>query len=469
MSSKKMKLMILVLVVLLVCGIGGYLIADAVITKKENAIAEEEASMHLFSFDPNAINTVTLDTKEGFFKMEIVDSTWAITETDYPNEFVLNTAYVNTLCSYMCELTALTKFSSDPEKLADYGLEDPVVLTCSNGSTSYTLHIGNATPTQEYFYAKLPDNDTVFGIDYEYGSLFYGDTAYLKSSYLINCLDIDIAEISLERDNEMVFDLVQKDGGWTIKAPMKDAEIDSAQVNSLLSSLVRLELNSFVGLTSEGIDPADYDLDNPFSTLTVKSTDGKETIIDFAPYDVNDGIVYLLYRNEQEVATISQGNVGFLNTQLSELLSEYILPVDFYSVASVDASVDDISFRMEIDADAQQYRFDGLNVAELGTEGPATFRSLYDTMCYLSFEELDLKANVDVTAEPAAVFHYTMADGTETELSLIAADDSTYYAIVDGEYTGMTVRRRSLSGSTGVLTFHERMMDLIAESQSNAS
>ncbi len=469
MSSRKMKQLVIVMVILLVCAIGGYLIADAVIQKKEDAIAQEEASLHLFSFDPNAVNAVTLDAKQGFFRIETADSSWAVTETDYPHDFVLNTAYVNIVCSYMSELTALTKFDSSPEKLADYGLADPVVLTCYAGDTAYTLHVGNATPTQEYFYVKRPDQETVFGVKFDEGSLLTGDMAYLKSPYMLYYSDVDIAGISLERDGELIYDFDLGENSWNLTAPLAGAPVNSAQVNSLLTALARLEVEGFLGMVADGVDPAEYGLDKPYATLTVQGTDGSEVIIDFAPYDANDGIVHLLYRNEQEVASMAQGNLGFLNTELMELLQTKILPMDYFSVASLDVAVDDITFRMEMDAASGKQIFEGIDMTTLGTEGPTTFRSLYDTVANIAFEDLQPDADVDLTAEPAAVFHYTMADGTERELSLIAADDSLYYAIVDGEYTGMTVRRRSLSGSTGVLTFHERMMDLIADKQSNES
>ena len=469
MSSKTMKRMVIILAALLVCAIAGYLIADGILKKQEQAVADEEASMHLFSFDPNSIDKVTLDTKEGHFQMEIVDSTWAITDSDYPHEFVLNSAYVSTVCSYLSELTALTKFESAEASLADYGLEDPVVLTCSAGGTDYVLHVGNATPTREYFYAMVPGNDTVFGIDYEYGSVFYGDTSYLKSPYMLNYYDVDIAEMLLEREGEIVFDLVQKDHIWTMQAPLENGNIDSAQVNSMLSSLVRIRVEGFVGLTSEGISLKNYGLDKPYASLTVRSTDGSETIVDFAPYDVNDGTVYVLFRNEQEVATMMQGDANFINTKLSELMNENIMQVDFNQTAAVDAVVDDLTFHMEMDAASETYSIDGIDISTMGKEVSSEFRAVFDTMSNLKFEELDLTSEVDVTAEPAVVFHYTMQDGTERELSLIEAEDSLYFALVDGEYTGMTVRRRSLSGSTGVLTFHERLMDAIADAQADES
>ncbi len=469
MSSRKLKRLVLILVVLLVFALGGYLITDSIMKKKEQAAADEEASMHLFSFDPISISKVTMDTKAGSFVMDFADSTWKITETDYPYDITLNTAYISTICSYMSELTAVTKFDSSPDKLADYGLAEPTVLVCSTGSTEYTLHLGNATPTQEYFYAMVPGNDTVYGIAFDQGSILCGDIAKLKSPYMLNYNDADICALTLERENEVIFDLEKKNDLWAINAPLKDANISSATVNSLITALVRLEIDTFVGTKAEGISPEQYKLDKPYATLTVKSTEGKETIIDFAPHDAHDGVLYILYRNEQEVATMAQSSTNFINAELSELMNKEILLMDYYQTASVDAVVDDISFRMEMDEENGIRVFDGMDITALGAEGITTFRALFDTMSNLSFEELQLDADVDVTAEPAVSFRYTMQDGTERELALIPADDSTYWALVDGEYTGLTVRRRSLSGTSGVLTFHERMTDLIADSESSES
>lgn len=470
MSSKTMKRFILILVVLLLCALGGYLIADTVMKQKEKAIAEEQASLHLFHFDPNAVESVTLDGKDGFFRFTFQDADWKITETDYTRDITINPAYLSTVCSYMSELTALTKFESSPEKLADYGLDDPVTLTCHIGDTEHTLYIGNPTPTNEYFYAKLPDNETVFGLDFTHGSILYGDILMIKSSWMLNYFENEICEIRLERDKKLVYDL-KRDTLWTMLAPIEGGNIDSAMVDSMLTNLVRFELDSYVDIRNENHDLSKYGLDDIYATLRVNDINGKETIIDFAHSDPNNGVVYLYYRNENEIATITQNQSNFLNTQLKELMRDEVMKMDYYTTASVDAVVDDIAFRMEMDEANGIRTLDGVDITALGAEAITTFRALYDTMSNLAFEDLLPDEQVDVTAEPAATFRYTMQDGTVSELALIPADDEelTYYALIDGEYSGMTVRRRELSGTSGVLTFHERMMDFLADSQSAES
>ncbi|MBR4100409.1 MAG: DUF4340 domain-containing protein [Oscillospiraceae bacterium] len=462
MSSKKMKGLILILVVLLVLAIGGYLIADAIISAREKKEAEELASMTLFSFDPLTIDEVTLDTKQGFFRFNVQDSVWAIAETDYKNPITLNPSYISTICSYMGGLTASTKFNADLEKLENYGLADPVVLTCSAGNKDYTLHVGNATPTQEYFYVMVPGNDTVYGIEYEQGVILYGDPQALKTPYMINDTEVDLVEVSLERDGKLVFDMVTKDNHWKMAAPLPNANIVSSEVNSMLTSLTRLMFESYVGVVGDSCKPADYGLSKPYATLTVKNVKGEKTVIDFAKPDPNNGVTHVLLHNTNEIAAMETGHLNFLSVEISEFIEPRLLYLPMNEVKALDVSVDDITFRMELDAETGMQKFNGTDISTLEENAAATFKLLYESVAYLEFDTLDVDAQVDVTAEPAAVFRYTKADGTETQLSLIAIDDTSYYAVIDGEYTHMTVRRRSLSGNTGVLNFYERMMDMSA-------
>ncbi len=464
MSSKKMLRMTLILIGVLILALGGYFLVDFIARQEEDAVKAEEASLHLFEFDPNSIVKVTLDTSEGHFEMEMQTEGWVLTETDYPHEFQLNTSYVSTVCSYMCELTAEKKFvDTDEQDLSNFGLADPVVLTCTDSKgTDYTLHVGAASPTQEYFYVQKPGEETVFGVPYDRGAVFTGSVAYLRNSYLVQAFDVNIREISLETPDAVVFDLVNESGYWEMLAPLKDAQVDAAQVKSLITSLVRLELTSYLEMVDENTNFQAYGLDKPNYTLTVKQVDGTVSTMDFSAIDENDTYVYVHYRENGEIAALSTSISGFLKTSTSELLESRIHYVDFAQAASVDVVADDLQFRMEMDAASGTYKLDDVDITALGDSAVSTFRSLFDTMSHLSFDSLDLEASV-TEQEPTFTFLYTMQDGSQTEVSLIPFGDNTYWALKDGEYTGMIIRRRALSGNMGVLTFYEKMMDTIAE------
>ncbi len=470
MGSKKMRWLVLILIGVLVLSIAGYLAVDAVMKQKEAAEAEEAASLVLFNFDSNTIDTVTLQTKEGDFTMEMnEEGMWVLTETTYEYLFELNSSYVTTVCSYMSTLTAEKKFNADLNNLAAYGLEDPVVLTCSAGEQQYTLYVGSPTATQENFYVMVPGNDTVFGISYEYGALFYGDTSYLKTPYMLNELDVDICGITLIRDGTTAFRLEQNDNIWNMEEPLPDANINHANVSSMISALVRLQLEAHLELRSESTDLSEYGLDEPAYTLIVDTNDGEQTKIMFSSFDFDSTYVYLLYEDTGEIVSMTKGNAGFLNTTIDEFLNSRVLELSLSDVAALDVTVDDIAFRMEMDNAGGQYAYNDIDIDELGEDAVSMFEMLFATISNIEFDSIDLEADVALEQEPAAAFCYTLTDGTQTQLSLIAIDDTTYWAVIDGEYTGMIVRRRALSSNSGVLTYYEKMTDLLAELQKSDS
>ncbi len=467
MNSKKMRWLILILIAVLALSIGGYLLVDALMKKKEAAEAEEAASLHLFSFDANSIQQLSLNAKEGDFVMQLsADGEWELTETTYTYQFDLNTAYVTTVCSYMSALTAEKKFNVDTGNLEPYGLADPVVLTCTDtAGRQYTLHVGNATATQEYFYVMVPGNDTVFGIAYDTGVLFTGDTAYLKNSYMLNCMDVNVTEFELTRGGETVVDLEQRDNLWHMNAPMENANVNSANVGSMLSNVTRLELDSYLELRSDSTDLSKYGLDDPYYTLRVKTVDDEEIVIHYSSPEFDGTYIYLLYESTGEIASMTKSAASFLAMDISEVLSSKVLEQNMAGVSALDVQVDDIEFRMEMDSANAQYVYNDVDIDALGDDAVTMFEYLYATVSNLTYESMDLDADVDLEKEPAIVFHYTLTDGSETELTLIAIDDTTYWAVVDGSYTGMIVRRRSISGNSGVLTYYEKMNDLLAELQ----
>jgi hypothetical protein len=110
------------------------------------------------------------------------------------------------------------------------------------------------------------------------------------------------------------------------------------------------------------------------------------------------------------------------------------------------------------------YTFDDIDISDM-EDVLSTSKSLFNTVSNLEYEELVLDAQPDIDGEPDAVFRYTLLDGTETELSLYSIDDTTYWAFVDGSFTHMTVRRRSLSSNSGVLNFYEKVTDALADAE----
>lgn len=454
MSSRKMKWMIAGMAALLLVAAGGYAAVDHVMQQRERAEWEEKSSLQLFSFDASAVQTLTYDTPEGHFQFDLNENTWYLTDTDYVYTFSANSYYLSTVCSTMCSLTAMKKFDMKDRDLSSFGLDEPIIADCFDGFSHNTLYIGSESATKEYCYVMLPGDDTVYGIDYSTGLAINGQLANLKDPYLIDAADVNICGLRLENGDETTFDVFSEDGVWELKEPRSSASLNAANIKEMITAIVRTQVDRFIERRSEDTDMEQYGLDKPITTLTLTKTDGTQRIIDFSK---KDSSVYAYFRDTQEIASVS--TVDFLASTLSDIINQNVYNINPEDATAVDVKVHDLEFHMDVDAANGQYALDGRDVDALGNDAVSTFLYLFKTMSTLSFEELDMDADPPAPTDAPVVFRYTMLDGTVNAVELTEKEENLYYAFVNGTYTGMLVRERSLSGSTGVVSFYEKMND----------
>lgn len=467
MSTKKMKVLVIALVIMLIVAICAYIAVDTLKSREEQAALEEQKSLSLFSFDADSIDKVEISLPEGNFTIENTAEGWAITETDYEYTIALNAYYINTICSYMSDLTALKKLSISTDELSGYGLDTPQKLTCRQGSEDYTIYLGNPSATEEYYYIMLPDDPVVYAIDFTEGQIMKGGLSYLKDPYMITWMDVNISYVRLTNKNNTIFEIEKDDSGkWQMEAPLKHSPLNAANINSMLTAVTRLQIEKFVKMAESPQDLIDYHLDAPAYQFALKTDSGETMTIDFADFDQNDGSAYLVYEESGQIASMTISSVSFLQTQASEIMTDKIYSPEITEVSALDVTVDDIHFTMNMNHEESKAYFqsdalaDQIEISGNEDEIQKTYNQLYLSAANLTYDSLDLDSESDQEAEPSVIFHYTLTDGTETELTLIPTDDTYYQAFLDGEYTGKIVRRRALSGNAGVLTYYEKLLDL---------
>ncbi len=463
MSSKKIRIALIAMLVLLGAAGGGYALVDHMKKQEEQAAMEEAASLKLFSFSTSDITGVDITNPDGHFKIDAANGVWTLTETDYPHTFTLNEYYLNVISTSMSDLTALRKIDADASQLASYGLDAPVTITFHAGSEEYTLYVGAGSVTREYCYVMVPGDDTVYAIDYEDGEILRGGIGYLRNSYMINCFETNITEFSLDHDGTISYDLYKDTAGqWQLRAPVTGVDINTVQVTSILTDLVRIEYLSFEEVSAEENTLAKYGLDDPAYTLTVKTADSA-IVLQFPEYDSNDAVVYVYEPETGAIGTIAMRDTAFLTGKWLHLLEEKLLRIPFADAKALDVTVDDMTFTLTIDRENQQYLLDDIDITALSDSTAMDFEYLYASVSEIGFEEVVEHPQLPEDPEPACTFRYTLDDDTQRELTLVPIDDVTYWAYVDGRCVGMTVRRNALSGTSGVLNFLEKLTDSLDE------
>ena len=467
MSTKKMKILIGVLIAALLVGTGAYIAVDTLKSREEQAAYEEAKALQLFDFDENSIDKVELSFSEGSFIVEKATGGWTITDTDYQYSLDLNAFYINTICTYLSDLTALKKLNISSSELSSYGLDNAQPLTCYSGNTAYTIYLGNPSATEEYFYIMLPDDSAVYAVDFNEGEILKGGLSYLRDPYMIPWMDVNITYVKLDRQGKTAFEIEKDENNrWQMSAPLHNADLNAANINSMLTSVTRLQIENFLQRVDSPQDLIDYHLDDPAYQFTIKTDSGEMLTIDFADFDTADNNVYLVYEESGQIASMTVNSVSFLQTQPSELMLDKLYSPEYTQVASLDVQVDDLHFTMNMNHDENQYiliQTDGAetDISTMNESVPKTFRALFQSVSNMTYDSLDLDAELAGEAEPSAIFHYTLTDGSEHEVTLIPVDDTFYQAFLDGEYTGKIVRRRALSGNNGVLTYYEKLLDEI--------
>lgn len=459
MSPKKIKWLIAGMAALLAVSIGGYIAVDSSMKKKEKAAQDEADSLILFDFESDSISHAVLDTEDGHFQFDMTDGQWVLTDTDYDYKFDINEFYLTVLCNYMSTLTAEKKFEIAAEDLDKYGLKNPMVLELSDGMTSHTLYLGDTSATQEYVFAMVPGDDMVYGVPFQTGGALYATLSSLKTPNLVNCLDVDINAISLQRGGDTVFDIKEEESGWRMLAPIRNGDIDNSMITSLCSSLSRLQISEYLELKSDSTDLKAYGLDKPQYRLDVSTNDGKRIGISFS--ECIDDSYYILYDGTGEIARLEQNQAAFLQTEVGALMSSTVLSLSVESVSALDVKVEDVEFHMEFDIPQQQFSMDGIDIDEMGEDAISLMSSLYNTVTNLKHFGIDPDGTPDTSQEAEIRFLYTLTDGSTREVQLLPKEENVYYAVIDGEYGGKLVRRRSLSDNTGVLTYYDRMKELI--------
>ncbi len=468
MSTKKMKALIIALILLLIFGTGAYIAVDTLKSREEQAVLDEEKSLQLFNFDENTIDKTEISLPEGNFIIEKSASGWEITDTDYEYPVALNAYYINTICNYMSDLTALKKLEVSAADLSGYGLDNARPLTCYAGNTAYTLYLGNASATEEYYYVMLPDDPVVYAIDFTKGDILKGGLGYLKDPYMISWMDVNISYVKLQDGKETAFEIEKDENGrWQMLEPLKNSPVNGANVNSMLTSVTRLQIDSFVKMAESPQDLIDYHLDDPAYQFILKTDSGETMTIDFAKFDPKDTSVYLVYEESGQIAAMTPNSVSFLQTEAPALMTDKIYSPAITDISVLDVTVDDLHFSMNMNHEESKAFFQSDNMAdEIEISGNTdeiqkAYNELFLSVSNLTYDSLDLDAEPDEDAKPTVIFHYTLTDDSETELTLVPVDDTFYQAFIDGEYTGKIVRRRALSGTAGVLTYHEKLTDLI--------
>lgn len=451
-----MKKNVIALVVLLAAAggsVGAYL---AVKNKKDDETKqyqEQIADLNLFNFDAESINKIEFISSEGEYTAELIDSQWQLTSGD---DFALDQDYINLLCTYAGELTAETSYSGNK---ADYGLDDANASTIvlSGGGQSYTLHIGNVSPTSDYYYVSVGDKSQIYAVSSLYGSEFSTDRLMLKAKDLVPYDDYEISEIIIKKNGEITCELKYDPEAysWSLPEEYSGLTFDNTAVTSMVNSMTRLEAEQMLDENLE--DLSKYGFDDPYAEITIKGLDGTERVITIGSAYNGGTYTNVLIGDDNQVEAYYTADLSFADKTPFDFLADTVYNPSMYEITGLDLTFGGKEYNITVDTNESKGTFNGaefdMNIMNVST----AFQNFYSSFTTVILSGIDINADPALD-EPLLTAVYHCSDGTDFTYQIVAGENENCYIFNDGKYTGMLLASSRLTGKNSVQSFLEKFI-----------
>lgn len=461
-----MKRFIIPIIALVVICIGS-LTAFFIVQNKQNEIAHEsklrEDDYALFTFNSESINKVTFefDGQTYVAELDSADSEWHFTSD---TEFEVRHSYVQNVCTYMCNLTAVKDYGeANEENKKAYSLDNPVVITASNGSDEYKIYVGGSSPTGEFYYVMTGNRDKIYAIDSLYGTVLRTTRDLLKDRYLIPYSDAEIANIKIRTTNDetLEFSSNPEDGTWLIPDKFNGLTVSNTSVSSMVTVMIRLEAQNFFeeNLTDYSL----YGFDNPDGELTVTGKDGTSVKRLFSYNgEKNPENIYVLFEESGQVASYNAFDCDFIEDTYIEFLLEYFCNFNRSTTTGFDFTFGDASESFTFDSETDTVKRGDVSVNEKGDTAFTAFEHFFDSLCYMEIVKLDVEASPDTSADAVLSVNFHKTDGTDMLVELYEADDKFLYVAINGEYSGALLDKTHVFGINSVDSFYTAFTEAMA-------
>ncbi len=454
----------LVVAVIALCAI--YFVVDNKADDREHQ-QQMGAAKTLFSVDSSTVTRITLENEDGYFAFDwdTTNATWQLASAE---QFSFNTYAISTICNYFCELSSEKTVVFDCQDTSVYGFDHPTTLkvytTETTEDTPFTLYIGDSTPTYDAYYAMLPGSNDVYTIGYTQGSVFCADKNMLKNTYLFDTFSTLVDYYELIHGDETVLSIERdSDSLWKMTVP-RDYAVHSSNITNLMDNLVRVQVDQFV--EENPTDLAQYGLDAPQYTLKLRGTINGNAVTrellfgNMITENDNETQMYGYMSDSKQVFIITKASVSFLKEDSLHYILPYCVDVSIEDLSKIEIDMGDVYDMQEtlyLDYANEQYALGDIDIDAYEDEGILTlYQNFYRAVANLQFTAMDLDAVPE--GEAAVTIRYTHIDGSETLAEFVAQAENNFYLVVNGEYTGLTVRLNRFTGSSGMVLSYEALL-----------
>ncbi len=443
---KKLFIPIIILVILIVLCIVLFSLND-----KPND-TNPSASLYWLSTDINTISNLKLyrkyDSDMTFIPKSIDNSelTWQILSDDVEVDMTDLVQYMITDSVYsFSNFVAEGTIDVDNIVLSDYGLENPdyKIEISRNDGTVTTILIGYPTYEGSQCYFCEQGDNHVYLVSSQIRSLCSNGLSSFRNLNQVNIEYSEVNSISYLRTNEdlsiiIVPDSSQGINSYRITSPfISDV---SGSFSNMINSLLNLRVDSYIDIEESDIEL--YGLDNPAYIFEIVKTDGNKVVYSFS--SCINGFYYGFCSESSEYFAIDDNILMYLESPLISVISPYLNYCEPSEIQKITCSYGENDFVYEIDStvplsdDTSVYSIDGRNPRIFSSSGACYGEILFNSISNIQIGGIEL--DVDISpVNPVFEINYVYKDYRVIDISFIQRDNYSYFAFINGEYTGYYV------------------------------
>lgn len=420
------------------------------ISKSEEKKLQEEiissGAGEYFSFDTSTITEFSLSVDGETYSLHSDDgSNWNFIDSNNKVNYT-NVIYA---IDRLSTLSTTKRVEEDAQDLSKYGLDNPITVSCGDGSNTYELQIGNPSPTGESYYIKSPEDNDIYTISSDVGVVIHLNKDDLKFRYITDSYVSVVNKIVYKQGNQTVFHCEKVDGiTWSLIEPITNLTVNLSNISNIADLLIRADVVEFISENPTQDELKQYGLDNPLYTIELADDDEDRTV--YFGNSPEDNLIYAQFEDTKEVVTFYIGELGIIGSQLDALLNKAVYSDNKRLISNVSISYNgmDTSIDMSYDETNRQYVYSQNGVTD--TENKLSF--IVDSALNVILDKVDFSAQP--VGEPAFTITFTRTEEPNVvTLKFIPTDESSsnYYVMLNDEYQGAVVKDRYLRTEGGLI------------------
>ena len=434
-----------------------------IVLKTKDKPEEVVQDYQLILYKPEEVFKIVVDRKQ---KDDLVlnreGTKWSFEGADPTMSF--SDDAISRFLTIVLDYKASSKIDIDSPKLEDYGLADNYsykINICANDGSTRTITLGDDTNDGTNCYVTVDNMDGIYMIATMKKTVCDYNLIDFYSSVSINIDYAKVSKVIIDRkiDSEPFTVVPRKtDAGYAfdVTEPFKIEAGDN--LNLLLTGIKDLEISSFADLDED--TKKEVGLDDPSYHISFVMNDGSTKEIYLS--DMKDEIYYGYGSVCDECFMLSSKQIENMTYPLKDLIGKYVFSTNISEVKSIVCKYGDTEFTLDIKAtdsissDDAEVMLDGRDAKIFNSSGRCYAAILFESLALIKIGDVDLDAVP--TGTPVMTVKFFFKDYTNKTLSFIQRDESSYYFMIDDEYTGFFVYSNELFKDGGTDTYSYGIM-----------